>query len=340
MKNAGSKSSFLLKILTVFNLFTLIIQLYSMGALGGTSGFPLLAFAVPVLTVFNLIFFIFWTLRLSRSAFLFIGMLFLSYEELGLLYQLENKGIATAEGLKIMSYNVRSFNRYQWLKDKAIAEEIENFVESHELDVICFQEFALTEAPKLASFPYQVFKPYTPKGATGTCIISKYPLMNTRAIAFENSQNGGMQADILWKGDTIRVYNLHLESFRLDQNDTLLSSNYSEKLRKKLNSVVEIQKKQVATFNLQTSQHSYPEIICADLNNNAFSAPYQTLKKDRIDSFTEQGSGLGATYNFLMLPLRIDFIFNSPDLKVTDFKTYRVKLSDHKPISAKLTKKF
>jgi len=311
-----------------------------MGALGGTSGFPLLAFAVPVLTVFNLIFFIFWTLRLSRSAFLFIGMLFLSYEELGLLYQLENKGIATAEGLKIMSYNVRSFNRYQWLKDKAIAEEIENFVESHELDVICFQEFALTEAPKLASFPYQVFKPYTPKGAIGTCIISKYPLMNTRAIAFENSQNGGMQADILWKGDTIRVYNLHLESFRLDQNDTLLSSNYSEKLRKKLNTVVEIQKKQVATFNLQTSQHSYPEIICADLNNNAFSAPYQILKKDRIDSFTEQGSGLGATYNFLMLPLRIDFIFNSPDLKVTDFKTYRVKLSDHKPISAKLTKKF
>ena len=341
MKRAGSKPSLLLKILAVFNLFAVILQLYSMGTLGGgVLRFPLLAFAVPFLTVFNLIFFIFWALRLSSIALLFIGMVFLSYEELGLLYQLDNKGISTAAGLHVMSYNVRSFNRYQWLKDTNIAKEIENFIDTNQIDIICFQEFATEEAPKFEAYPYKVFKPYTPKGKIGTCIVSKYPLVNTQAIIFENSQNGGMQSDVIWKGDTLRVYNLHFESFRLDQSDTLISSNYSEKLRKKLKTVVEIQKEQVATFNNFVSHPSYPQIICTDLNNNAFSTPYQFLKKDRVDSFTAYGSGLGATYNFLILPLRIDFIFNSRDLKAIDFKTHQVKLSDHKPISAKLAKNF
>jgi endonuclease/exonuclease/phosphatase (EEP) superfamily protein YafD len=35
------------------------------------------------------------------------------------------------------------------------------------------------------------------------------------------------------------------------------------------------------------------------------------------------------------MPMRIDFIFASSALNVIDFQTHGVKLSDHKPISAK-----
>jgi endonuclease/exonuclease/phosphatase family metal-dependent hydrolase len=118
----------------------------------------------------------------------------------------------------------------------------------------------------------------------------------------------------------------------------LISSNYSEKIRKKLQAVFEIQSNQVSQFNTLSHSNTYPEVICTDLNNNAFSESYKLLSKNRIDSFTEAGAGLGATYYFSSLPLRIDFIFTSKSLRVIDYKTHQVKLSDHRPISAKLSK--
>jgi len=143
---------------------------------------------------------------------------------------------------------------------------------------------------------------------------------------------------LIWKKDTLRFYNFHFESFRLNRSDSLISSNYSEKIRKKLQAVFEIQSNQVSQFNTLSHSNTYPEVICTDLNNNAFSESYKLLSKNRIDSFTEAGAGLGATYYFSSLPLRIDFIFTSKSLRVIDYKTHQVKLSDHRPISAKLSK--
>ena len=157
-------------------------------------------------------------------------------------------------------------------------------------------------------------------------------------VSFEGSLNGGMQSDLIWKKDTLRIYNLHFESFRLDSKDSLISSNYSEKIRAKLKTVFKIQNQQVNQFNALSKLNSYPEIICTDLNNNAFSRAYKEIQKTRVDGFLERGAGFGATYDFLNMPMRIDFIFTSPKLRVVDFETHGVKLSDHKPISVRLEK--
>ena len=85
-----------------------------------------------------------------------------------------------------------------------------------------------------------------------------------------------------------------------------------------------------------SDSNKFPEIICTDLNNNAFSESYKNLSKNRIDAFNEKGSGFGSTYQFPFFPLRIDYIFISPEIRVLDFITHDIELSDHKPISAKL----
>ena len=72
------------------------------------------------------------------------------------------------------------------------------------------------------------------------------------------------------------------------------------------------------------------------MNNNAFSDIYNFISKGRNDAFLEKGSGFGSTYRFPFFPLRIDYIFTSKNIKVLDFKTYDIDLSDHKPILAKL----
>ena len=309
-----------------------------MNVMGGFIKIPLLTLLVPLLSMINLVFFLIWLLRFQWPALLFIAVLAISLQEWQLLYQFEIRWIAASKGLHVMSYNVRSFNRFEWLKDDNVSSSIESFINESKADLICFQEFSKEEAPEFNDYPYQVFKPYVNGGKIGSSIISKYPLVNSKLISFEGSQNGGMQSDLIWKKDTLRFYNLHFESFRLNRSDSLISSNYSEKIRRKLQAVFEIQSNQVSQFNTLSQSNSYPEVICTDLNNNAFSESYKLLSKTRVDSFTEAGTGLGATYYFSSLPLRIDFIFTSKTLRVIDYKTHEVKLSDHRPISAKLSK--
>jgi len=309
-----------------------------MGTLGDFIQIPLLSLAVPLLSFINIIFFVFWALRFYWPTFLFFGAILISFQELKLFYQVDNNGIVASSGLKLMSYNVRSFNRFKWLHEKEVSSSIEAFVNESNADVICFQEYAKSEAPKFENYPYQIFLPYNENGKIGSCIVSKYPLIKSKAITFSSSLNGGMQSDLIWKKDTLRIYNLHFESFHLDRKDALVSSNYSKKIRIKLQTVFDIQNQQVIQFNRLSESNSYPEIICTDLNNNAFSRAYKEIQRSRVDSYLEKGTGFGATYFFSLIPMRIDFIFFSPELKVIDFETHQVKLSDHRPISARLEK--
>lgn len=338
MKTRNKQKTLLFKLILTINFSFLFLQLFSMGSFGSLIEIPVLSLSVPLLCLINSIFFVFWLLRLQWPVFLFFGAFLISFNEWQLFYQPENNIINASNGLNVMSFNVRSFNRFKWLIEKEVASSIETFINETQADVICFQEYSKNEAPMLENYPYQIFKPYNKYGKIGLCIVSKFPLIKSKTISFEGSLNGGMQSDLIWKKDTLRLYNLHFESFRLDRNDTLISSNYSERIRKKLRTVFDIQIQQISHFNTISESNLYPDIICTDLNNNAFSNAYKEIKKSRVDTYLEKGTGFGATYHFSFVPMRIDFIFASSKLKVIDFETHEVKLSDHKPISVRFSK--
>ena len=52
----------------------------------------------------------------------------------------------------------------------------------------------------------------------------------------------------------------------------------------------------MAEFEKIDKNNSHPSIICADLNNNAFSNIYNGIKNKRIDAFFNCRNGLGGTY--------------------------------------------
>jgi vancomycin resistance protein VanJ len=330
------RKSFLTRLALALNLFLLLLQLMTMDVLGLGLEIPILSLGVPLLCLLNVVFFVFWTLRLKWPALLFLIAVAWSFESWQLLYQFKSKGIITSKGLHVMSYNVRSFNRFNWLEVEDVPTAITNFVETTDPDVVCFQEYAKDNAPLFKKYPYQVFLPYLPNGRIGSCIISKYPIFNSKKITFDASKNGGMQSDLVWKQDTLRLYNIHFESLRIDSKDTLFSPEYSKKFNSKLERVFELQKKQVAQFEALASTNRFPEILCTDLNNNAFSTSYKTLTTVRKDAYKDKGKGFGATYQFSYFPLRIDYILTAPNFKIIDFQTHDVVLSDHKPISAQL----
>ena len=318
------------------NAFLLVLQLIAMGSISGIISIPIFSLVVPLLCFANIFFFIFWLIRFQWPFLLFVLTFVIGFKEWRLLYQFKDKGIITSDGLSVMSYNVRSFNRFKWLDTSNIPKEINTFITNESPDIISFQEYAIDLAPIFKDYPYLFFTPYTRNGKVGSCIISKLPLYNPQPVLFTGSENGGMYVDFLYKKDTLRLYNIHFESLGFNLKDTLVDSHYSKKIRSKIDKVFAIQQLQVLQVKKIMNGSVFPEIICTDLNNNAFSASYRALSKGMKDSFLAKGAGFGATYQFPYFPLRIDYILTDPKMKTISFKTHSIKLSDHKPISVSL----
>ena len=318
------------------NAFLLVLQLIAMGSISGIISIPIFSLVVPLLCFVNIFFFIFWLIRFQWPFLLFVLTFVIGFKEWRLLYQFKDKGIITSDGLSVMSYNVRSFNRFKWLDTSNIPKEINTFITNESPDIISFQEYAIDLAPIFKDYPYLFFTPYTRNGKVGSCIISKLPLYNPQPVLFTGSENGGMYVDFLYKKDTLRLYNIHFESLGFNLKDTLVDSHYSKEIRSKINKVFAIQQLQVLQVKKIMNGSVFPEIICTDLNNNAFSASYRALSKGMKDSFLAKGAGFGSTYQFPYFPLRIDYILTDPKMKTISFKTHSIKLSDHKPISVSL----
>ena len=330
------KLNFVLKILTLINFITLTLQLFLMGVFWDFYQYPFLNLMVPVIALFNIFFFIYWIFKFKWPFFLFVFSILIGFKEWGNLYQMPNNAIPVSNGLKVMSFNVRLFNSYQWIESNEVPQSIENFINTEKPDLVCLQEYSKEFSPKFKNYPYQYVKSSKKNGQHGLCILSKYKLFNQNPISFENSNNSAVYADFFYKKDTIRIYNVHLESLRIDLKDTLFTQQHSQKFVERIGSVIDKQELQIDQFEVVDQKNNHPSIICTDLNNNAFSNSYNRLKNNRLDAFSLSGDGLGATYKLVYFPFRIDFIFTDQKFRVINFKTHDLKLSDHKPISALL----
>ena len=331
------KLNFVSRILLLINTILLTLQLFLMGTFWSFFKYPFLNLMVPIIALINFIFFIYWIFNFKWPLFLFIFSLILGFKDWGKLYKFQNNAIPISRGIKVMSFNVRLFNSYQWIKSKEVPQSIENFINKENPDLICLQEFSKKFSPKFKNYPYQFIGSSKKNGKNGLCILSKFPLMNQSRLDFEDSNNSAVYADLFYKKDTIRIYNVHLESLRINLKDTLFTKQHPQKFINRIRIVSQKQELQIDRFEIVDQKNHHPTIICTDLNNNAFSRVYDRLKDDRSDAFVLSGNGLGATYKLAYFPFRIDFIFTDQKFKVIKFNTYHdLKLSDHKPISALL----
>ena len=119
--------------------------------------------------------------------------------------------------------------------------------------------------------------------------------------------------------------------------DSLVDQNSSARFFRRLDGVYKKQLDQVIQWQQLENFNENPSIVCVDLNNTAFSEVYRKLSQNHNDAFVEAGQGFGATYSLGGVPYRIDFILTPSKIKVLEYHTHDVKLSDHKPITATLS---
>lgn len=297
-----------------------------------------ISLVVPLLVFVNILFFLYWLLQKQIWSVFPLSILIYGYFSLGPFIAFN--GISAARGsdeeVSIMSFNSLGFVGKQREWKYVTNDSIVKFLKNENPDIICFQEFDHREirSKTFANYPYRYidFEFGTPRERVIQAIYSKYKIIDKGILQFPNSYNSAVFADIQLTTDTVRVYNLHLESLRVrpgsmkKERSDLLFGRLKESFRK--------QQEQATLVSNHINDSPYKNIVCGDFNNNQFSRPYFTIKQDLKDSFLEKGRGYGTTINFWKIPLRIDFILVDSSITVLSHKNYKVKLSDHEPIMA------
>ena len=325
----------------IFSLNIVAVVLLILGYLSPyipVKSFPrisIYSLATPVFVVANILFMMYWIVKVKKQFLLSFIILLAGYPKVSSLYKFSGKQeVVTNGALKIMTYNVRVFDVYKWIGTENVFDQIKNVIKEENPSVLCIQEFYYTKEGKFEEFPYRYVNYKTKE--TGQAIFSKFPIVNSGSLNFPNSGNNAIFADIVRDNDTVRIYNLHLQSFHIDPESEELSQENSTRLASRMGTVFSKQQVQTDIYVEHKKKSPYKSITCGDLNNNQYSAIYDQIKGNDFDTFEEQGSGTGKTFYFRYFPLRIDFIFADPGMEVISHKNRYESLSDHYPIMAQL----
>lgn len=291
-----------------------------------------LSLGVPVLILVNLLFLLYWLLKVKKQLLLSLIALILGYSNVISLYKFSaSKQIDDNKNISVMSYNVRLFNAFEWLPDKDVNKKIAEFIKDKNPDILCLQDYRTDKAVSLEG--YYKYENVSGKNIkNGQAIFSKYPIIHSGSVEFPDTYNNAIFVDVVKKNDTIRVYNVHLQSLKIDINNEEILNETSEKLVNSVSNTFKIQQEQTELFLEHKRQCPYKMIICGDFNNTAYSYVYKRIKGDLQDAFVEAGNGFGRTYNFKFFPVRIDFILVDDAFEVNRFKTFDIELSDHYPV--------
>jgi len=331
--------SFFDKVVLAINiLFVILLFLACLSPYLSVKSFPFLPFlglTVPALVTANLLFFGYWSLKRKWQLCLSLLALLVGYFSLGSFIRFGNTNYEiAADDFTVLSYNVRQFNRSGSIENEMIFEDIKMFLEEQKPDIVCFQEVSYLNRMKRFNYPYKYFAYKSMGRKTRLGIFSKYPIANAAIVPLRNTNNNACYADIVVKEDTIRVYNLHMQSLGITPGRGIIRRSSSDKLYKKLTASFKKQEDQAQYILEHSKGVSYKKLVCGDFNNSQYSRTYNLIKEDKKDSFEEAGRGYGRTYIFHGLPVRIDFILADPELGVTSHKNFDLKYSDHFPIMA------
>jgi endonuclease/exonuclease/phosphatase family metal-dependent hydrolase len=313
----------------------------------------------PFITLANLILLGAWFLVDKKLALIPLAAFLVSFPFFKRTFTF-SFGKKAEDSFKVISFNVKNFDLYNWSGKATTRAEIIKLVREEAPDIACFQEFhdadkegkrnfdAITEA--LAPC-YSVFATtYDRNGSRfGVALLSKFEILQWSPITLVASKNNtALWADLNLPRDTVRVFNVHLQSINLeyDDYDYLEAPNENQdpsstrRILSKLNKGLATRALQAEQLADSISKSPHPVLVCGDFNDGPMSYTYQTIRGPLQDAFVKKGIGFGRTYSELKLPiLRIDFILAGDEFKINQFRTLDGNLSDHHPIVSHLSLK-
>ena len=310
--------------------------------------------AAPFFVLGNVVSLCYWTMRWKGWAFVPLAVLVGGGAFIGTLFQFplnRQYGQDEKRGIRVATYNVHLFN---WKGDTE--EDILRFLDENRVDIACFQEFNETPLFNMDSVKrrlpgmeyhataYNYASSYRSMGLT---ILSRYRVLDTGHIFFRRSTNSAMWADLLIGSDTVRVFNNHLQSTSINEEnkeflhyENFKNSPYKKEnikgILRKLRDNYKQRADQADTLAGLIAATPYPAIVCGDFNDTPVSYVYRTMRGRLHDSFVEKGRGYAYTYRELFRLFRIDYIFYSRAFEALSYTSPSLDWSDHNPVTVEL----
>ncbi|MDA7803024.1 endonuclease/exonuclease/phosphatase family protein [Crocinitomix sp.] len=320
-----------------------------------------LGLSYPIWLTIEILFIIFWLVFKRRYIWLSIFTILIGFNHLRHFISISLSQTELKAKVKLVSYNVHIFNLYDLENRERKRDEIFAFLKEEDAGIYCFQEFYHQEENTsfqtkdlmldLLNTPYY-HERYTHemsrKRYFGVATFSKYPIINKGEISFENDPNNFcIFSDIVCDIDTIRVFNAHIGSIRLQSDDYQFfeENNQSDfdqnneaglRILRRLKIGFEKRTPQALKIAEEIKKSPYPVVLCGDMNDTPISYCYRQFSRLLEDAFVTAGNGIGTTYIGVVPSNRIDYIFYSDDFKAANFTTHDLDCSDHKPISCEI----
>ena len=313
--------------------------------------------------VINIIAVVFWLFAKTKYIWLSLLAMILSGSTIMNHFATSEEPVVNRDAdLKVMSYNVRLFDLYNWSSNKKTRNLIFDYLVEEDADIICFQEFFNSNDKKYfntldtliklqkAIHVHDVYTSKMHKGVNqfGIATFSRFPIVNKQTIPLDTAgHNVAIFTDIKTDKGIVRVFNLHLASVHLSGMEKDINEHIDKQdQQQQLNDLRVMVSRLAGGFKRRASQAEviekiiadspYPVIICSDLNDTPASYAYHSIKGNLKDAFLEKGNGLGTSYIGFIPSLRIDYILLDTNFAVSEFKLPNINLSDHKPVVAGL----
>ena len=258
--------------------------------------------------------------------------------------------------IKFLSYNVMGFGGHSngWDDNQVVG-----YILDSGADIVCLQEAHTMDEATLKNVFGEKY-PHIRKclsNEASLAMMSTLPILDIEDIDFPGSSNHCCLFRLLSNDDTLSVYNTHLQSYNLTDNER---STYDEMLREaagrtkytdtlsngegwdqafstitdKLEKANVRRSTQADTLAqvVNSNQDKYI-IVCGDFNDTPLSYTHRRLTENLNDAYTMAGTGPGVSYNRHHMYFRIDNILITPNITPYRAKVDNsVKESDHYPI--------
>jgi endonuclease/exonuclease/phosphatase family metal-dependent hydrolase len=324
---------------------------------------------LPILLVFGTVIGV-WFFMCRKIALLLTFVLLLGYKALFstlavniTLSPWQDKKDSTS--IRILSWNVNRLGSPYGSADtpKSVRQQMLKFIFAADADIICFQDFVLSETKdssisfvnniktirekgKLISVHFPFYYEYNGGNYSdkiGTVIFSKYPIIDSGFIEFPSSERSGY-VDLLVQSKQLRIYSAHLTSMSLWPNTEneagvayLRGDSTQIKAKTIAGKLLMFGKSHAAEAKIlktHMNKSPFPILFSGDLNSVPSSYIYRHLSSGLNDAFIESDFGIGGTYNRIFPKIRIDVLLHSKQLEVVQFTRPVYSLSDHYPMIA------
>jgi endonuclease/exonuclease/phosphatase family metal-dependent hydrolase len=316
--------------------------------------------AYPVLLAINIFFVVWWLIFRKRYFILSLIAIIAGYNQFRATFAFHffvpSAKADSLNEIKLMTFNCRLFDLYNWTQNLNSRENIFNMLKRESPDILCLQEFYQSDGTQfdnvaklqkeLRTKNIHVAYSHTERVRDhwGILTCSIYPIINRKTI--RTGFTGGnlcLATDIVKGTDTIRIFNVHLESIRFKPEDYKFVENFgsdketqelekSKRIMNKFRIAAQRRARQADTLRKEIESSPYKVIVCGDFNDTPSSYTYHTVRSGLNDAFIESGRGMSGTYAGKMPSFRIDYILHDGKFSSSGYEVVKEEYSDHYPV--------